>query len=599
MFSNFSEIQNYYIATKENVSKSLEQSKKKLLSISIARFVVLIVAMYFIVLTVRSSNNLYLYVTLICSIIFIFLVNMHGRMDQKIKYDENIFNINNEELSYLNEGQLSFHNGQEFTDPRHAFTYDLDFFGDKSLYHHICRAYTHKGKYGLANLLMSTLPENKIIANQQAIIEISPKIEWRQKFTAIARMNEDTKLEYDKVLHWASVTSKNVSIFSKIAAYIIPVLFFLALGACIFTESFDYFHYVTSFFTLNLVLAGTYFKEIKNEISNSSNITATIKKNAQLLSLFEAEKFTNEKYTTLQQSLVNENQTASKAISALSSLFSSLDTVLNPMGMILSNGSMQFHLHTYDGLQKWKKSHAAMLPKWLDTVSELEIINSLANFHYNNPEFTFPSLNNTEKISFEALGHPLIHRSKRVCNDVGFIDHQFIVLTGSNMSGKSTFLRSLGVNMVLSGIGSCICAKDAAIHPLPVLVAMRQSDSLADGESYFFAEVKRLHDTMLALNGKGHFVLLDEILRGTNSDDKRSGTIGVIEKMVAYKSIGAIATHDIEVCNISEKYPQHLINQCFEVEILKDELYFDYKLKNGVCKNKSATFLMKKMGVIQ
>jgi DNA mismatch repair ATPase MutS len=166
------------------------------------------------------------------------------------------------------------------------------------------------------------------------------------------------------------------------------------------------------------------------------------------------------------------------------------------------------------------------------------------------------------------------------------------------MSGKSTFLRSLGVNMVLAGMGAPVCATQANVHPMSVLVSMRLSDSLSDSESYFFAEIKRLKQIMDGLDESPAFVLLDEILRGTNSDDKRSGTIEVVKKVIAKKAIGAIATHDIEVCLTTNEFPQVLTNKCFEVEIKNDELHFDYQLREGICQNKSATFLMKKMGVI-
>ena len=166
------------------------------------------------------------------------------------------------------------------------------------------------------------------------------------------------------------------------------------------------------------------------------------------------------------------------------------------------------------------------------------------------------------------------------------------------MSGKSTFLRSLGINMVLAGTGSPICASKANIHPLNVLVSMRLSDSLSDNESYFFAEVKRLKEIMDKADKTISFVLLDEILRGTNSDDKRTGTVEVIKKIIGKKVVGAIATHDLKVCDTTQEYPETLTNKCFEVEIINNELVFDYKLRDGVCKNKSATFLMKKMQVI-
>ncbi len=228
----------------------------------------------------------------------------------------------------------------------------------------------------------------------------------------------------------------------------------------------------------------------------------------------------------------------------------------------------------------------------------MEALSSLANLSYNNPGFAFPELNDHYAIRFKDIGHPMIDETKRVSNDISFAEHNFIILTGSNMSGKSTFLRTLGINMVLAGMGAPVCAAAASLHPLPILVSMRQSDSLADSESCFFAEVKRLKFIIDQLKGEVCFILLDEILRGTNSDDKRSGTIGVIENIIHKKAIGAIATHDLEVCLTTAAHPDRLINKCFEVEIIHNELCFDYKLRDGICKNKSATFLMQKMEII-
>ena len=228
----------------------------------------------------------------------------------------------------------------------------------------------------------------------------------------------------------------------------------------------------------------------------------------------------------------------------------------------------------------------------------METLQSLANFSYNNPDFCFPMLNNDYEVAFTHMSHPLLKVNHRVSNDVTFQPQSFIILTGSNMSGKSTFLRSLGINMILVRMGSVVCASQATIHPMPILVSMRLSDSLSDSESYFYAEIKRLKQIMDALDNQRAFVLLDEILRGTNSDDKRSGTVEVIHKMIQKKAIGAIATHDIEVCLTADEFPNQLINKCFEVTIENNDLHFDYVLRDGICKNKSATFLMKKIGVI-
>ena len=257
-----------------------------------------------------------------------------------------------------------------------------------------------------------------------------------------------------------------------------------------------------------------------------------------------------------------------------------------------------YHLHTYRKLLKWKQAHAKHIALWLSVIAEVEVLHSFANFSYNNPSFAYPTLNDQQLISFESLGHPLIPAKGRVCNTISFASHRFVILTGSNMSGKSTFLRALGVNMLLATMGLPVCAQKATVHPMKLLVSMRLSDSLSDGKSYFYAEINRLRTIMEQLEKAPCFVLLDELLRGTNSEDKQSGTFRIIEKMVALKAIGVIATHDLEVCTLSDKYPDILQNKCFESQIIAGELYFDYTLKEGICQNKNATFLMEKMGVI-
>jgi len=339
-------------------------------------------------------------------------------------------------------------------------------------------------------------------------------------------------------------------------------------------------------------------KRIQIEIANAEDIDKVISQYGLLLKKIEEESFQSQKLHDLQQKLKFKTDDASNHLKNLSELFSNMDTIGNLVAASLFNGTFLFNLHVLRKLLAWKEEHAAILEEWLEVIGEFEMMNSLANLAYNNPEFVYPTINSDFKIDFENLSHPLLNAKNRVGNDTSFHPESFMILTGSNMSGKSTFLRSLGINMVLAGIGSVVCAKNANVHPLPILVSMRLSDSLSDSESYFFAEIKRLKQIMEELEDQPAFVLLDEILRGTNSDDKRNGTIEVVKKVIAKQAVGAIATHDIEVCLTTDEYPDTLINKCFEVEIVDNELHFDYKLRDGICKNKSATFLMKKMGVI-
>jgi len=375
-------------------------------------------------------------------------------------------------------------------------------------------------------------------------------------------------------------------------------LFFGVLMAYFITSKTILLSYLSYIFIANLMTVGKSLKRIQSEIAQADNIDKIIKQYSLLVQKIESETFQSKKLKDLQQQLVIKNTTASIHLKQLSELFSRMDTISNLVAATLFNGTFLFHLHVLKALLKWKENYSEELEKWIAIIGEFEALNSLANLAYNNPDFIFPEINTEYKIGFKDLGHPLLNPATRVGNDTHFYPQSFMILTGSNMSGKSTFLRSLGVNMVLGGIGSVVCASEASIHPLPVLVSMRLSDSLADSESYFFAEIKRLKQIMDALEEQPAFVLLDEILRGTNSDDKRNGTIEVVKKVIAKKAIGAIATHDIEVCLTTNQYPDILTNQCFEVEIQNNELHFDYKLRSGICQNKSATFLMQKMGVI-
>jgi DNA mismatch repair ATPase MutS len=266
---------------------------------------------------------------------------------------------------------------------------------------------------------------------------------------------------------------------------------------------------------------------------------------------------------------------------------------------LLLNGLFLFHVHILYALEKWKQKNGEHVMPWLQLLGEVEALNSFGNLSFNNPGFCQPKVSESELMITENMGHPLIRREKRINNSISFAEHRFVILTGSNMSGKSTFLRTLGINLILARAGSNVCADTFSFYPYAVHVSMRITDSLQDSESFFYAELKRLQGIIHQLQaGEKTFIILDEILRGTNSNDKHNGTIGLIRKLVAANACGIIATHDLTVSKLAEENNGYISNKCFESEIINDELTFDYKLKDGVCTRLSASFLMKKMGVI-
>jgi len=571
---------------------------KRYNSISILRLLSIFLCLFLLFYYIKTSEIFYIIGAFLSFVGFIFLMNIHSRLSFKKQLTTALLKINENEISYLKREKLPFENGIEFNDFHHPYAYDLDIFGEHSLFQNLNRTATFIGKKTLADQLLTLLPNRVILENQEAVNELKTKIDWRQDFLALAKVSNDSKNSYDSLLYWNSFKNNALPKVLTALSFIMPALFFAILAVYIFTSKTILLSYLTYAFIGNMIVLGQSFKRIQSEIAKSDNIDKIIKQYSLLVEKIESETFQSKKLIDLQQQLIFKNAAASVHLKQLSELFSRMDTINNFVTAIVFNGTFLFNLHVLKALLKWKDNYSDELEKWINIIGEFEALNSLANLAYNNPDFVFPEINSEFKIGFKDLSHPLLNAASRVGNDTHFYPESFMILTGSNMSGKSTFLRSLGINMVLGGIGSVVCASEANIHPLPVLVSMRLSDSLADSESYFFAEIKRLKLIMDALEEKPAFVLLDEILRGTNSDDKRNGTIEVVKKIIAKNAIGAIATHDIEVCLTTNEYPHILTNQCFEVEIQNNELHFDYKLRNGICRNKSATFLMQKMGVI-
>ena len=587
-----------YKAKKIRFSTALTAINKKYNSISILRLLSIVLFLVSIYYYIKNSEIIFIIAAIFLFGLFVVFMRIHSKLVFEKHVNQALLDINENEISYLERNKIPFENGQEFNDFHHPYAYDLDIFGEHSLFQNLNRTATFIGEKTFANQLLSILPNEEILRNHQAVKELTKKLDWRQEFLAFAKISNDNQSNYETLLKWCTFNSTPLAKMSVFISYFSPLLFLGVLIAYLVTSTTVFASVLSYLFVFNLIVLGRFMKRIQAEIANSTNIDKTIHQYSLLLQKIENESFQSKKLIDLQQKLMFKKENASVHLKQLAGLFSNMDSISNFVTAIVFNGTFLFNLHVLKSLIQWKKDHAQALENWLEVIGEFEMLNSLANFSYNNPEFVYPTLNSNFEIDFKDLSHPLLNEKTRVGNDVRFHPESFMILTGSNMSGKSTFLRSLGINMVLSGIGSPVCARQASVHPLPVLVSMRLSDSLSDSESYFFAEIKRLKQIMDELENRPAFVLLDEILRGTNSDDKRNGTIEVVKKVIGKKAVGAIATHDIEVCLTTNEYPNILTNKCFEVEIINDELHFDYKLRDGICKNRSATFLMKKMGVI-
>lgn len=545
-----------------------------------------------------TQDGFFLIASALLIAVFLILIKTHGKIAYKRKINKALISINKDEIDFLSKNDLPFDDGSDYINTSHTYSYDLDVFGVKSLFQTLNRTSSYIGQSKLASSLLHKSTNKEILEKQVAIQELTNRVRWRHELSALSKVSEDNKEVYDGLINWSKTSRNKTSFALNVSSYLLPIIFISALIYSNVSEVAGSGNIAFMLFLLNLVVLVLQLKTIKKELFGLSKIDENLKNYSLIIQKIDHSDFNSEKLNRLKSKLSDETGSASYNIRNLSNFFNQLDSINNPIGAIFINGFSLYHIHTLRKLFNWKIKHAHKIKVWLDVIGEMEVLSSMANFSYNNPSFTFPKLNDQQEFYFKDLGHPLIHEKSRVGSDVNFAAQKFIILTGSNMSGKSTFLRSLGVNMILAGAGAAICAKEASIHPLNILVSMRLSDSLSDNESYFFAEVKRLKEIMDKADKETSFILLDEILRGTNSDDKRNGTVEVIKKLISKNAIGAIATHDLKVCDITASYPDQLINKCFEVEVINDELSFDYQLRDGVCKNKSATFLMKKMEVI-
>lgn len=539
-------------------------------------------------------------VVLIFSIaVFLILVKIHRslRIDEKVF--SNLKEINDKEYSYTKYGKLLFDDGEEYKPLSSSYINDIDLFGSGSLFQHINRTNTYIGKQRLSQIITNGLCANQILVYQESIQELTRKIAWIQKFRAFAMLCSDSKENYTKIVDWSKLPPSKVGRFQLALFYMTPVSFWTAGLLAILIKSKVMLVFSFSIFLINLLIFIINFGRVQDELLKTQKVYKAIEKYSKLVELIEQEEFTTIILKDLKSNLEFDEVKVSQCIRRLGEIFNDLETINNLWGVVLLNGFFLYHLHTLVSLNKWKLKYAFHLESYLNTVGEFDAMISLANFSFNNQDFIFPQINNKSILTFKNLSHPLINKDTRKYSDVKFQETRLILLTGSNMSGKSTFLRSLGTNIVLAKAGLPVCASEANVFPFEIVSCMRKTDSLQNNESYFSSELKSLKLVIDKLEkGSKVFILLDEILRGTNSKDKQVGTISLIDKLVKLKAIGVIATHDLEVCKISNKYPDTVQNKCFEAHIIDNKIVFDYKLRDGICKNTTASFMMKEIGII-
>ncbi|MBN1768160.1 MAG: hypothetical protein JXR50_01330, partial [Prolixibacteraceae bacterium] len=544
------------------------------------------------------DKNIYVAVSISIALLVLFLFSVVRFQKTRLnkQYHEHLLTINLNEIDALDHRFSLFEPGKEFIDPSHINSYDLDLFGNDSVFQFLNRTVTVSGKQCLADMLRTPMTNIEAIENRQKYIaELSGDLEWRQAFLAKGMLYAGKTNELEIVESWAK-QSYNLKLFR----FFVPLKVFFYLLS-VFAILYWIFYGNVAFVLLSALLQTALWVLNKNTIQKAyahfGKSVQMLTRYEKLLTHIENAGWKSNEGAALIKSLHDKHRAASE-ISGLRSIISTFDNRNNFLIGIVLNLLFLLDLNSTYRLIKWHRRNCDNYMRWAKAIALADAAVSLANFAFNHPDYAYPVLHNNEfSIQASELGHPLIRPEKCVRNDFSF-EHQtgVMIVTGANMSGKSTFLRTLGVNMVLGAAGAPVCARDMKYKPVAVYSNMRTSDSLSDDESYFFAELKRIKAILDEISsGRELFVILDEILKGTNSVDKYKGSQKLIERLLQQKAKVIIATHDLKLTEMAGDYPELIINKCFEIEIINNEMLFDYRLRHGVTSVMNATFLMKKM----
>ena len=527
--------------------------------------------------------------------LFLFLVTRHGTLKRKKDKFLALVELNETEVKVLNRDFHSLPDGLEFKNPEHFYSQDIDLFGAGSFYQYANRTVLPQGSQTFANFLL----ENSIInikQKQEAIAELAEMGEWRQDFSATASLAA-TETSTETINKWL----KSYEAFVPAIIKILPLIFSIASLLLFVLYYLDFVpeSLVLSWLFLGLGITAIFMGKIRKLGGAASQMQSTFQQYNQLLQQIENTDFKTELLRSKKQAILSDNEKTSVVIKKFSKLLNSLDKNNNLLYLIFANGFLMRTLtHVYH-TEKWIEKHGASVEKWFDAIAFFDAFNSLGNFAFNHPNYSYPKLGNEEYVLKSAgAAHPLLDPKKSILNDFDIKNEQFFIITGANMAGKSTFLRTVSLQIVMANVGLPVCAKQSWYSPIKLITSMRTTDSLTDDESYFFSELKRLKFIVDEIQNDRYFIVLDEILKGTNSTDKAKGSRKFVERLVASKSTGIIATHDLSLCEVANELPA-VRNHYFDAEIITNELHFDYKFKDGICQNMNASFLLKKMGIVE
>jgi len=567
-----------------------ENASNKVGYTKLAVFPVLIICVVFLF---TSLFALWAIIAVIVTIaVCVLLWVWHYRLDTKVSYARGIVAICKAHIARINGEWSKFDDiGQEFIDFEHPYACDLDIVGAKSLFQFLNTTHTWYGRQSFAqDLLKPQYNPQQIQERQEAIAELSGDINFANNIQYFLSQTGAKIADEKVVADLADNTPLSLSKLVSIVAYIPVATIILLIGGAIF-QIRPLLISGISFVIAQAALCYFTRKTIGKYLAPMNRLPNKLGKYLKVIEALTRREFSSAKLNQINSKL----KTAREAIRELEKISNKLSIQANPLVYFAFNTLLLWDLHCALLLGHWKKKYSHI--EWFATIGEVESLLAFSNLPNVCSNTCLPNVTDTGKfLDAKALGHPLLSNENRVNNDLRLDDNIFII-SGSNMSGKTTFMRTVGINLLLARAGSFVCAQEMTCTCFDIITSMRIADDLNEGVSTFYAElkkVKRIIDRAEITNPPVIF-LIDEIFKGTNSVDRLAGADAVISKLAGLGAAGMISTHDLELCKLAEH--RRILNHSFSEHYKNGKILFDYKIQAGQSKTTNARFLMEMLGI--
>jgi hypothetical protein len=535
----------------------------------------------------------------ICTVvIFLVIANIHGKKIASKDRLEIAVEVNEKGLKRLNGEYKEFSDaGEDLIEEKHPFCEDLDIFGQNSLFQMINTTRTKSGRKKLGEMLsLRKLPnKEEIQRKQEAIKELGNKAKWRQDLYINSTFKKSKGEELEDLIKWCKAESKR-----DISKIIIASLFIGITMIAVFLTLTNViqFSMLILDLMLNFVVVKLLTRDRDDAINLFHSVKYSVKSYANILTSIEDEEFKATLLVKLKDGLKDNSGTSCKnEMKKLSALLDWIGDSSANAYFFLLNVIAFADVFILFNLNKWRETNGKKLENWLEVMAEFDALASIANLSFDHSDWCFASITEEKSVRATELAHPLIG-DRAVSNNYDLASpKQITLITGSNMSGKSTFLRSVGINFILAYIGAPCCAKSFSASIMNVYTCMRTKDNLEESISSFYAEILRIKLIMEACKrGEKVFFLLDEIFKGTNSKDRHTGATVLIKQLIDGGVIGLLSTHDLELCDL-EKELKQVENYNFREYYENNKIKFDYKLRKGKSTTQNAVYLMRLAGI--